>query len=193
MSLNFGPFAVDCDVCGAMAFNPCTGECAHGDCDSVICKLTREATERGEMYCAGGARERAAGRPPERQQDVHVFAWATRDERGTEEAAAAERRAKARAEQAADNQRRLLLELGADADRSVILAYVNLMGIVACGWQLCIEHGPAGFHGSLKSDSGSRIVRADAPTVGELARELVHRWMGGTSPLQRTTRHGNKE
>lgn len=52
--------AVDCDICGAEFGKPCTGGCACGpDCTSPICKVTREASARGEMYCAGGSRERA--------------------------------------------------------------------------------------------------------------------------------------
>jgi hypothetical protein len=83
-----------------------------------------------------------------------------------------------------ESHRQLLLQLGAaSSESSSLLAYVNLMGIVALGWSLSVVQFNERFHGRLSSPSGSREVRGDAPTVAELARELVHRWMGGTTPL----------
>lgn len=84
--------------------------------------------------------------------------------------------------------RALLLQLAADPDdKSALLAYVNLLGIVSLGHTLEIKPTGRGlsdrFEGSLTS-RGGRLVKGDAATVALLCRELVHRWMGGTSPLQ---------
>lgn len=89
-----------------------------------------------------------------------------------------------------ERQRKLLLELAAEPnDKSSLIAYVNLLGIVALGHTLEIKPTGRGlsdhFEGSLTSRSGARKVNGDASTVAGLARELVHRWMGGSSPLQR--------
>lgn len=84
--------------------------------------------------------------------------------------------------------RSLLLQLatGTESDHSALLAYVNLMGITALGWRLTIEPVDGSherFSGMLESPSGARYHRADAPTVAMLARELVHKWMGGSEPI----------
>lgn len=86
--------------------------------------------------------------------------------------------------------RSLLLQLstGTESDHSALLAYVNLMGITALGWRLSIEpvdFAHERFEGKLESPSGTRFHRADAPTVAMLARELVHKWMGGSEPLSK--------
>jgi hypothetical protein len=87
--------------------------------------------------------------------------------------------------------RALLLDLAADpGDKNALLSYVNLMGIVSLGYRLSIEPndplaaGSTRYHGHLESPSGARFVQGDAPTVALLARELVHRWMGGSKPLR---------
>lgn len=85
--------------------------------------------------------------------------------------------------------RKLLLDLAADYDdKSALLAYVNLMGIVSLGYRLTIDPQPGGsladrFTGTLSSASGARCVQADSTSIALLARELVHRWMGGTARL----------
>jgi hypothetical protein len=49
--------AVDCDVCGAEAFEPCQAQLCAPDCPS--CLERQERMKRGESYHAGGNRERA--------------------------------------------------------------------------------------------------------------------------------------
>jgi hypothetical protein len=93
----------------------------------------------------------------------------------------------------AQKQRALLLTLAAEPDdKSTLLAYVNLLGIVSLGHTLEIKPTGRGlsdhFEGSLTSRGGARMVRGDGATVAMCCRELVHRWMGGTSPLQQTSR-----
>lgn len=49
--------AVDCDVCGADAFEPCRAQLCSPDCSS--CLERDRSMQRGESYHAGGSRERA--------------------------------------------------------------------------------------------------------------------------------------
>lgn len=48
--------AVDCDICGAPAFEPCRAQLCSPDCSS--CKGRDLQYRRGECFHAGGNRER---------------------------------------------------------------------------------------------------------------------------------------